>query len=167
MTSWQRIVFGALAGLNGAACMSALRVAAYRVGLVDRMPPQVLEEWLAARTPGGADLDDTGHHIADHVLHLGIGASSGALYAALLGRRGHPLLTGAAFGLAVWGFAFAVALPRLGVTRHAAASHPVENALNVAAHLLYGVVTGLMVDELPRQRRGIRSDVIRRAFRTG
>jgi hypothetical protein len=159
-------VYGALAGLNGAACMSALRMAAHRLGLIDRMPPQVLEEWLVARS-GSAHLDDAGHHVADHLLHLGIGGTCGLVYAAVLSRRGRPLVTGAAFGLAIWAVAFSALLPRSGATRHAADSRPAENAVNVTAHVLFGAVTGLMTDELARQRRGVRSDVARRALRTG
>jgi hypothetical protein len=167
MHRWLGLVCGALAGLNGAACMSGLRMAAHRVGLIDRMPPQVLEEWLMSRTRVGRRLDDATHHVADHVLHLGIGMTGGLLYAAVLSRRGHPLLTGPLLGLAIWAVAFAGLLPRLGATRHPRESRSAENGVNLAAHILYGAVTGLMTEELVRQRRGVRSDVVRRAQRTG
>jgi hypothetical protein len=92
MPRWERFTYGALAGVHGAACMSALRMAAHRLGLIDRMPPQVLEEWLVARSGAAAWLDEAGHHVTDHVLHLAIGGACGLVYiaAARFATRGSP-----------------------------------------------------------------------------
>ena len=163
----ERLVYGALAGVNGGACMTVLRMAAHRLGVVDRMPPQVLEEWLLSRTRAGRQMNDSAHHLLDQVLHLAISGGLGLLYSALPSRRRHPSIGGALFGLGVWVVAFAAVLPRLGATRHPRNARAAESGVNIAAHALYGIVTDLLAAELARQRRGIVSDVTRRRLRTG
>jgi hypothetical protein len=70
---------GAVGGLYGAAAMSVLRLALHRAGVIDKMVPQAVEEWLSDRLnidpPGGK----AGHHVADQLLHLAYGAGLGAL----------------------------------------------------------------------------------------
>jgi hypothetical protein len=71
---------GALGGIYGAAAMSILRLAAHRAGLIDKMLPQVVEEWTLDRTgmkPSPAS--KTAHHVLDQFLHLGYGAAMGAV----------------------------------------------------------------------------------------
>jgi hypothetical protein len=162
----ERLVYGALAGVNSGACMTVLRMAAHRLGVVDRMPPQVLEEWLLTRTRVGRGPNDATHHLLDHVLHLAISGGFGLLYSALPSRHS-PGVTGTLFGLSIWAVAFAALLPRLGATRHARNARAAENGVNIAAHALYGIVTGLLTAELASERRGITSDVARRRLRTG
>jgi hypothetical protein len=103
--------------------MSILRLGAHRVGLIDKMTPQVVEEWLADRLgvspPGGS----AGHHVADQLLHLCYGACLGALGGPLLaGHIRGGLWRGAAFGLAVWAVGTMALLPNLGVARSAVRS---------------------------------------------
>jgi hypothetical protein len=164
----ERVATGAVAGLSGAASMNPLRLAARRVGLIEKMVPQAVEEWAASRAgvepPGGR----AGHHVADQLLHLGYGAAWGALYglvAAPGGRRTVP--RGLLLGLAVWSAGFLGFVPLLGITRPAWRARPAEEAVNVAAHLVYGVVTALEADERLTQPRRPTSDAERRATPTG
>lgn len=65
------------------------------------MVPQVVEEWIPDRLhiapPGGK----VGHHVADQLLHLGYGASLGAIAGRLNSGEGRGgLRRGAAVGLA-------------------------------------------------------------------
>jgi hypothetical protein len=131
------------------------------------MPPQVLEEWLLTRTRAGRRLNDATHHLLDHMLHLAISGGFGLVYSALPSRRSTPGITGTLFGLGIWAVAFAALLPWLGATRHARNARAAENGVNIAAHALYGMVTGLLTAELASQRRGITLDVRRRRLRTG
>ena len=163
----RRIVYGAVGGVNGAACMSALRMIAHRLGVIDRTPPQVLEEWGVERVSGEGSSDDVWHHVRDQALHLGIGAVCGALYAGVAPDRVARMASGAAFGALVWTVGFAGVLPLLGVTRSPGRSRARENATNIAAHLVYGAVTGLMTEELARQRRGLPTSMQRHAARIG
>ena len=137
----------------GAACMTALRMAAHRAGLIEKQVPQVVEEWMVQRSghrpPGGP----AGHQAASQLLHLGYGATWAAAFA--LGTRGRtraPLLRGALFGAAQWAIGFFVLMPALGVTRPAWRQRGRENAVNLAAHVLYGAVTALVSEEMLTQR---------------
>ena len=148
----QRAGHGAVAGAMGAACMTVLRMAAHRAGLIEKQVPQVVEEWLVQRSglapPGGP----MGHQAANQLLHLGYGASwAAALGLATRHRTRAPLLRGALFGAAQWAFGFFVLMPALGVTRPAWRQRARENAVNLASHVLYGAVTALVSEELLAQ----------------
>jgi hypothetical protein len=164
------MILGAVGGIYGAAVMSVLRLGMRRAGVIDKMVPQVAEEWLAERLgtspPGGR----AGHHVADQLLHLGYGAAWGAISGPLLaggaGRR--PLWRGAAVGLGVWAFGMLAAFPSLRVARPAWQAGAIENATNIGAHLLYGLAVQLLADEPPRQADHRRtSDAERAATRVG
>jgi len=69
-----RAIYGAVGGAVGAACMTVLRMAARRHGLIEKSVPQAAEEWLAARTTLGRSDHPTLHHLADQTMHVGYGA---------------------------------------------------------------------------------------------
>jgi len=57
---------GALGGIYGAAAMSILRLAARRAGVIDKMVPQVVEEWTLDRTGmESSPASKTAHHVLD------------------------------------------------------------------------------------------------------
>ncbi|HWB78937.1 MAG TPA: hypothetical protein VG755_28440 [Nannocystaceae bacterium] len=147
-----RTIHGALAGMSGAATMNVLRMLAHRAGLIDVMVPQKVEQRVRRAvgvrrwpTPGA-------YRIVDQLLHLGYGATWGALFGAITPRAANisPPLT-IAFGLGLWGLGSFVLFPALGIGRPAWASSPRENAVNIAAHLAYATATTLLVEELARQ----------------
>jgi hypothetical protein len=163
-------LFGALGGMYGAAAMSIVRLAMRRAGHIDKMVPQVVEEWIAHRTgiepPAGA----AGHQLFDQLLHLGYGAAWGGLGAQLVaGGAGRRFLwRGAALGLGLWAAGMLVALPSLKVARSAWRSGLRENATNIAAHLAYGLSVQLVTEELERQpNRQATTDAERHATRVG
>jgi hypothetical protein len=162
------LVYGALGGLAGAGSMSVIRMAAHRRGLVDKTVPQVSEEWLADRA-GAGPASQAGHQAAQELLHLGYGLGWGLLYGAVAGgvaRR--PLWHGLSFGALLWGVGMLGLLPLLRVSRPAWRSGAAENAVNLGAHLAYGLATQLLTEELaaqPGRRRT--SDHERAAARTG
>jgi hypothetical protein len=162
------IVHGAIAGMTGADCMTALRLAARRAGLIDRMPPQAMREWAWWRA--GVRSGDTtpARHLADHVLHLGVSVVGGTLWGVLAARRGGTLPGATLFGLGVWAVAFGAIAPLAGITRPPWRAGPAENAVNLLAHALYGAVLGLVTHELGRQPRpAATSDRERYAVRVG
>jgi hypothetical protein len=147
------IVRGVLGGAAATACMSVLRMAARRAGLIHATPPQATREWLAERS--GVEPEATeARHFTDAAVHTAVGVAGGAVYGALGGNRERPSLAGGAlFGLGVWLLAFGVVAPRLGITRSPRESSWAENAVNVAAHALYGTATALVAGELTEQAR--------------
>ncbi len=74
-------MYGALGGVVGAACMTAVRMAARRRGLIDKMVSQAAEEWLTAHTDVPVPREPALHHALDQVLHFGYGGTLGLAYA--------------------------------------------------------------------------------------
>jgi hypothetical protein len=138
-----------------------------RAGVIQKMPPQVVEDWLSRRTdlrpPGGS----AGHHIADHVLHLGIGATAGAVYGVLMATRRPTYASGAFHGLVVWSIGFLGLIPMVGIARSAIDADTRENSVNLAAHVAYGLVLALFVREMRGQHRRPASAPQRYATRVG
>ena len=147
------VVHGAIAGGLAAACMTVMRMAAHRMGWIQQMVPQSVEVWALdekldlPRRPAALD------HLADQVLHVGAGAAAGALYAATVGGRRRSIAgRGLGLGLPLWAFGNLLLLPGLGIAKPAWRSRPSETAVNVAAHLLFGLATALVTDELESQK---------------
>lgn len=154
MTRSTRIVEGALAGVAGAGCMTVLRMAARRWGLIDRTPPQATRAWLSrvggVRPDGGAT-----RHVTDALVHIAVSAGGGAAYGAMAPAATRPAIaTGVGFGLALWAAAFGLVAPALGITRSPWRRVWRETAVNVAAHVLYGLSLAVVAGELGRQAAG-------------
>ena len=72
--------------------------------------------------------------------HLGFGAGAGIAYA--LGRSLFPrsrVLSGLAFGGAVWGISYVGLMPALGLYPAPDEDDPSRTAVMIAAHAVYGV----------------------------
>jgi hypothetical protein len=151
------LVYGSLAGAVGAACMTPLRVGARRAGLIDKTVPQVMEETLAHRLGVGTWTAPEQHHVADHLLHLLYGTVQGVIYRLATGqalrsrRPGGIVRRGTLFGALSWAIGGAVITPLLDASRPIWRSRTRENLINLGAHLVFGVVTALLADELARQ----------------
>jgi hypothetical protein len=161
------IVYGALGGAVGSACMTALRLAARRRGAIDKTVSQTAEEWLVDRAGVHVPREPALHHALDQALHVGYGATLGAAYGLLVGRR-NGQAGGALFGVATWLFGSWLLMPSLGAKRAPWRKSLVENATDLAAHTVYGVVTALVAGEMHRQPDHHRtSDALRQATRSG
>jgi uncharacterized membrane protein YagU involved in acid resistance len=148
------LVYGSLAGAVGAACMTPLRIAARRAGLIDKTVPQVIEEALAHKLGISSRSAPAQHHLADHLLHLGYGSMQGAIYRLATRRsRGSIGKRGLLFGALCWLVGRAVVVPLLDATRPIWRSRPGEKLIDLGSHALYGLVTALLADDLPRQRQ--------------
>src|SRR5215471_17075451 len=98
-----RGVYGALAGVIGAACMTVIRMAARRRGMIEKTVPQAAEEWLAHRTGKGGGSHPAAHHVADHLMHLAYGAMLAIPYGLFVRSRSRTMLArGVGFGTATW-----------------------------------------------------------------
>ena len=148
-------VYGAIAGLNGAACMSVLRLAARRAGVIDVMPPQILRESVA-----GSETAPRGAHVADHALHLAIGLLGGAAFAALAPRTKRGPVSGLVFGTGLWAMSFLSFVPALGIRRAGEQIKAPQSAVNLLAHLVYGALLPVMTRDMTEQehRRPWRAD---------
>jgi hypothetical protein len=155
------LVYGAIAGVNGAACMSVLRLAARRANLIDVMPPQVLRESVS-----GSDAPPGATHAADHALHLGIGLAGGAAYAALPPRT-RGVVSGALFGAGLWAVSILVLAPALGARRAGEQITEPQGLVNLLAHLAYGALLPVMIRDMTQQDRRRQAVPDRRMRRVG
>ena len=152
---WARLtLFGALGGLYGAGAMSVLRLTLHRAGVIDKMVPQAVEEWISHRLstdpPGGK----LGRQLTDQALHIVYGVTWGALAAPLMVEetRQRSLWSGGTFGAALWLFGTAVLFPWLRIARPVWKTGARENVANLGAHLVYGTAVQLVAEELARQK---------------
>lgn len=159
----------ALAGSLAAACMTVVRMAARRRGVIEKTVPQAAEEWLSHRSGLGRNAHPLLHHLADQALHIGYGATLGAGYAlATRARPRHAVARGLAYGVATWLAGSWLLLPRLRAKQAAWRRRPSENAVDLLAHLIFGAATAIVADELSAQsNRGPSSDPVRRVTRVG
>lgn len=154
---WSDAMQGGVAGVIAASCMTVVRMAAHRAGLIDRMVPQAVQEGIERRA--GARPPRGGSRVADQALHLGYGAAMGAVYGAFVDRphRAPRIGRSLAYGMAQWAFGAGVMLPALGVARPLWRRSLTENAVDLAAHLTYGAVTAFVSGEFARQDERPRS----------
>ena len=138
MTTMNRLLLGALAGIAGTFAMtSAARAMHRRLPAAERypLPPrEIIEGTLPGVTKRA--LEEPGRQTATLAAHFGYGAATGALYALVRPRGG--ILAGAAYGVLVWTVSYFGIMPGLRILRPAH-DHPLRrDALMVAAHLVWG-----------------------------
>jgi hypothetical protein len=133
--SLTRVLHGALAGVIATGAMSALMLAAKRVGVLGEPPPRRLTRKLLSHlgpiAPRGRKLD-----AAALVNHFAFGSTMGGLFGLAIRRPTPP--RGLLFGLGVWALAYTKALPRLGLMPPARRDRPGRPSAMIAAHLVYG-----------------------------
>jgi hypothetical protein len=164
-----RAMYGALAGSLGAACMTVIRMAARRRGIIEKTVPQAAEEWVADRTGLGRHAHPIVHHLADQGMHLAYGAALGIGYALTMRRRRSSVVArGAGYAVATWLGGSWLLLPLMNAKRAPWRKRASENAVDLVAHLVYGVATALVAEEMQAQPgRGPSSDQHRHAVRVG
>jgi putative membrane protein len=158
-----------MAGAVAAACMTIIRMAARRRGIIEKTVPQAVEEWLAARAGVGAGSHPIAHHLTDQILHFGYGAALGSCYGLTVrGRTRTTLARGAGYGLATWIFGSCFVMPLIRAKQAPWHKRASENAVDVIAHVAFGMATALVAEELSVQsNRGPSSDTYRRAIKVG
>ena len=132
-----KVVRGAVGGVAGSISMSFARIAAKRAGLLRESPPEAITRQRLA-VPGAA------RPLVAGAAHLGYGALAGAAFGALprsiRDRRG----AGAAYGAATWILFEGAIAPALDLVQ-ARERRPLERAVLLADHLVYGVVVARVV----------------------
>ncbi len=144
---------GAFTGLTATAPMTVVMEVLYR--LLPRqqqypLPPSEIIAVLNDTIDLEQHLDPSMHRAVTLVAHFAYGGVTGALYGALAGMMPlpsiSPLLRGPLWGLIVWSGSYMGLLPAVGVLRPAT-QHPAErNLLMITAHLVWGVVLGVLTE---------------------
>lgn len=145
----KRFVTGALASFVATAPMTAVMEVLHRWPRPERepLPPQQITEEAAERAGVKPHLDKPKREAATLASHFGYGAAAGGFYATLTQHApGHPAVKGAAFGLLVWALSYLGWLPVAGILPPATQHSARRNTLMIAAHLVWGAATGLLVE---------------------
>lgn len=148
-----RILLGALAGLAATAPMTlAMKLMHEQLPSAEQypLPPRQVTEGVAEKAGVNRHLGEEGRRAATWVSHFAYGAGCGALYGALSGEGAdeRPALAGVGFGLAVWAGSYLGWLPVAGLLSPATEHPPRRNALMIAAHVVWGATTGVVLERL-------------------
>ena len=151
-----RLFNGALAGTLATAPMTVFMVAMHR--LLPRheqypLPPSQVTATAEAKS-GVQEHVDREQHVAVTLLsHFAYGAAAGAIFAPIAKALPIPAVwSGIGYGLVVWTISYLGLLPALGLLRPATEQPARRNALMIVAHIVWGSVTGLLLDRLERNR---------------
>lgn len=151
------VLLGALAGFAATVPMSlAMKLMHEQLPGHEQypLPPRAVAMELAEGAGVKHELDEGEREGLTWASHFAYGTACGAVYAPLARAVDvPPPLTGAAFGLAVWAGSYLGWLPAAGILRPATEHPPRRTALMVAAHLVWGVAAGVIVDGLSDDRR--------------
>ncbi len=156
-------VAGAIAGLAGTVAMTAAMRAMFRaLPEKDRypLPPRLITDRVVGPTGLMDALDEPERRDLTLALHYGYGAAAGALYPAVARRVGGPAaVTGIGYGLAVWGASYLGWIPAMRILTPATQHPRARNGLMLAAHVVWGGVTGVTAACLMGEAKQGRSEV--------
>ncbi|MGR0185711.1 hypothetical protein [Azospirillum aestuarii] len=154
-------VAGAIAGLAGTVAMTAAMRAMFRaLPEKDRypLPPRLITDRVVGPTGLLDALDEPERRDLTLALHYGYGAAAGALYPAVAQRVGGPAVaTGIGYGLAVWGASYLGWIPAMRILTPATRHPSARNSLMLAAHVVWGGVTGVTAAYLMGEAKDGRS----------
>src|SRR4051812_2469811 len=143
-------VAGASVGVAATLGMSAVMMAAQRVGLSGRHPPEEIVDRSAERLTGHR-LEEQHADAAGAVAHLAFGAAGGALFAIGWEKLHPPIpasLAGVGYATGIWSTSYLGWLPALGLMPPADEDDPSRQAVLIVAHLVYGAVLGTVIERL-------------------
>ena len=150
------VALGAVSGAFATGAMSAVMLAARRVGLMSELPPHEIASRGVDRAPG-VDADADERRGLGWVTHFVFGAAAGALYALLrnvVRTPGPAWLHGAGYALGIWFVSYMGWAPALGLMPRADRDEPGRQPAMVVAHLVFGAVLGSLIQpRLPWRRR--------------
>lgn len=148
------LLAGSLAGFAATAPMTVVMELMYRRLPIREqypLPPRQITMEVAEETGLETHLDEGHRQSLTLSAHFAYGAAAGALYAPL-SRKLPPLVGGVGFGLAVWAGSYLGWLPAVGLLLPATEHPPRRTALMIAAHVVWGAATGLLLKRLDRNR---------------
>ncbi len=142
---------GAGAGLAATAAMSAVMLAADKLGLMGQHPPQRITDHLLGRA--GSQPPPAFRRALGTAAHVGFGAGTGAAYGALRSKGwlpGPPAATGVAVAMGVWAASYAGWIPALGALPPPHRDRPGRQWAMLGAHTVYGAVLGTSMGRAKR-----------------
>lgn len=153
-----KLLTGAMAGGIATAPMTLAMAAMHRwLPSHERypLPPSEITARLTEEAGVAQHVDREQHTALTLANHFGYGAAVGAIYALLANRLRSAqgaTLAGIGYGLLVWAVSYLGLLPALGILRPATEHPERRNALMIVAHVIWGSITGLLVQRMQRRR---------------
>lgn len=148
------VVIGAAAGVIATGFMSVLMLAAGRLGLMGKQPPEAIAERLLGWT-SRLPWRERESNIAGSIAHLAFGAMAGIGFA--WARQVVPGANrpgaGVVYALGIWASAYLGWVPALRILPRADRDRPGRPLIMIAAHLIYGAVLGLLTRGVSRVTR--------------
>lgn len=147
-----RNLAGTLAGLAGTGPMTVAMELMHRQLPPEEqypLPPRQITEHLAEAVHIEDNLNEEEELAATVAAHFAYGAACGAAYSLVEDYLpGPPAVRGITFGLGVWTASYLGLLPATGLLSSARCHPARRNALMLAAHVVWGGVTGLLTESL-------------------
>lgn len=150
MSILSRIASGAVAGVVATVPMSGLMAVAKGAHLLGEPPPKKITRAALRRVTPRAARDSAVIDVASVVAHLGFGAAMGALYSVMLGRRRPTVLSGAAFGTAVWALSYAGWVPAARIMPMPEHDRPGRPSSMLVSHWVFGASLARALRVRPR-----------------
>lgn len=146
--AWNAAQRGAMAGAMATVPMSAVMLAAGKLGLMGRQPPKaVAEKGLEA---AGVQPDEEVKDTLASLSHIVFGAAAGAAYGFLhrqFGRRRWSATKGIGYGLLVYLVSYEGWIPAFHILPPPEADRSGRQLSMIAAHVVYGGVLGALVGD--------------------
>ena len=158
-SSWplmNRFAASAMAGLLATVPMTAVMTILFQKLQQSHqypLPPREITEVFVARVSGGRHFGNRPLTYLSLLAHFAYGAAAGATYPVCCRNPKHSALSGAIFGLAVWGVSYLGWLPAAHILRPATQHPPQRNALMLFAHLVWGAGTVVIAEAVKAQYR--------------
>lgn len=129
---------GAMGGAAATGSMSAFFGLSDVCGYMNNEPPRlIVQKFLPMLSPDETDA-------AALVSHVGYGVSAGTLYGALVPPRWRGVITGVAYGLAIWAVSYEGWVPALGIMPTPQKDKPGRAITLLLAHIVYGGTLGVV-----------------------
>ncbi len=146
------LLSGAVATIPMTLLMKAIHLSLPHEQRNQPAPPRQITMKAAEVAGVEEHMDEPARVVSTAVSHFGYGATAGAAYPALEEKLpGTPAARGAVLGLGVWAVSYLGWLPAAGVLPSATRWPAGRNFMMIAAHVVWGVATGLVYDQLQRR----------------
>ena len=150
MNTLRSLLAGATAGAVATVAMSALMLAAKRIGITGTLPPELIARKAVEAVSGDPPGDGQEDAVAA-VAHIGFGAVAGAIFELLMVRAqatGRSAAIGASAGAlyatGIWLVSYQGWVPALGIMPAASRDRRGRVATMLAAHWVYGASLGVL-----------------------
>jgi uncharacterized membrane protein YagU involved in acid resistance len=155
-----RLLGGAISGAVATVPMTLTMVVLHRFiqrGKRRQLPPEQITVNLAGKAGIGEAVENEAERKAISLInHFGYGSATGAVYGLVEdGIDLHPVAKGIGYGLAVWAGSYLALLPAADILPPATRHRTSQNAMMIAAHIVWGAALGTVADRLRNGKRGL------------